>query len=73
MHFHVPLFLERLGALRTTQPFVQAFLRALCANPVCDQLEVETYTWDVLPEAHRRVDVATAIARELAWVRDQLR
>lgn len=73
VHFHVPLFLERLGALRTTQPFVQDFLRALRANPVCDQLEVETYTWDVLPEAHRRVDVATAIARELAWVRDQLR
>lgn len=72
VHFHVPLFLERLGALRTTQPFVQSFLRALNAAPVCDQLEVETYTWDVLPEAHRRVDVSTAIARELAWVRDQL-
>lgn len=72
VHFHVPLFLERLGALRTTQPFVQTFLRTLRATPVCDQLEVETYTWDVLPEEHRRVDVATAIARELAWVRDQL-
>ena len=72
VHFHVPLFLERLGALRTTQPFVQAFLRALRARPVCDQLEVETYTWDVLPDEHRRVDVATAIARELAWVREQL-
>ncbi len=72
VHFHVPLFLERLGILRTTQPFVEAFLRALRAAPVCDQLEVETYTWDVLPEAHRRVDVATAIARELAWVREQL-
>jgi len=72
VHFHVPLFLERLGALRTTQPFVQAFIRALRARPVCDQLEVETYTWDVLPEEHRGVDVATAIARELAWVREQL-
>ncbi len=72
VHFHVPLFLDELGALRTTQPFVQSFLRALVASPVCTQLEVETYTWDVLPDAHRGVDMATAIARELAWVRDQL-
>lgn len=72
VHFHVPLFLEALGALRSTQPFVRDSLRALVAAPICDQLEVETYTWDVLPPAYRRVDVATAIARELAWVREQL-
>ena len=72
VHFHVPLFLERLGALATTQPFVAAFLKALRANPVCDQLEVETYTWDVLPAEHRTIDVAEAIARELDWVRSQL-
>jgi hypothetical protein len=72
VHFHVPLFLKSLGALESTQPFVSAFLSALRETPVCTQLEVETYTWDVLPAAHRNVDVATAIARELAWVRDQL-
>jgi hypothetical protein len=26
----------------------------------------------VLPERYRQVDVASAIARELAWVREQL-
>ena len=72
VHFHVPLFLEHLGALATTQPFVAAFLTALRANPICDQLEVETYTWDVLPAEHRTLDVAEAIARELDWVRRQL-
>lgn len=72
VHFHVPLFLARLGALATTQPFVSAFLKALRANPVCDQLEVETYTWDVLPPEHRTLDVAEAIARELDWVRSEL-
>ena len=72
VHFHVPLFLEHLGALKTTQPFVASFLRALRATPVCDQLEVETYTWDVLPPEHRTLDVAEAIARELDWVRAQL-
>jgi hypothetical protein len=72
VHFHVPLFLEHLGALATTQPFVSAFLAAHRANPVCDQLEVETNTWDVLPPEHRTLDVAEAIARELDWVRSQL-
>jgi sugar phosphate isomerase/epimerase len=72
VHFHVPLFLENLGTLVTTQPFVSSFLAALRANPVCDQLEVETYTWDVLPAEHRKLDVAEAIARELDWVRSQL-
>lgn len=72
VHFHVPLFLRNLGALATTQPFVSSFLAALRENPVCDQLEVETYTWDVLPAEHRKLDVAEAIARELDWVRSQL-
>jgi hypothetical protein len=35
-------------------------------------LEVETYTWDVLPAEYRTTDVSTAIARELSWVRDQI-
>ena len=72
VHFHVPLFLAELGTLATTQRFVSSFLAALRANPVCDQLEVETYTWDVLPAEHRTLDVAEAIARELDWVRLQL-
>jgi len=37
-------------------------------TPISRHLEVETYTFDVLPEELRRVDVATAVARELAWV-----
>jgi sugar phosphate isomerase/epimerase len=72
VHFHVPLFLGHVGALATTQPFVSSFLKALRENPVCDQLEVETYTWDVLPAEYRTLDVAEAIARELDWVRTEL-
>jgi hypothetical protein len=36
-------------------------------------LEVETYTWDVLPEEYRRESVVDAIARELRWTAEQLR
>ena len=36
-----------------------------------DHLEVETYTWDVLPE-NMRTDIVTSIVRELQWVIDTL-
>jgi len=72
IHFHVPLFLERLGPFLNTQDFLRRLLAVLRAEPVSPHLEVETYTWDVLPEEHRREDIVTAVARELDWVLDQL-
>jgi hypothetical protein len=35
-------------------------------------LEIETYTWDVLPEEYRRMPVVDAIAREMQWVIEAL-
>jgi sugar phosphate isomerase/epimerase len=72
VHFHVPIFLAAMHAFGTTQPELAATLAALKAHPVCPYLEVETYTWDVLPPEYRTSDVCTAIARELSWVRAQL-
>ena len=73
IHFHVPLFRESLGALRSTQPYVAALLGLLRRHAYGGHLEVETYTWDVLPAAYRGEPVVTAIARELTWVREQSR
>lgn len=39
---------------------------------VSAHLEVETYTWDVLPPEFRAGGMDDAIAREIAWVRDRL-
>lgn len=72
VHFHVPLFLADMQELGTTQSYAAELLALLRSDPVCPYLEVETYTWDVLPAEHRDADVCTAIARELAWVRGQL-
>ncbi len=71
-HFHVPIFLERMEHFDTTQDFLREILHLHRATPVTTQLEVETYTWDVLPEQYRQVSVADAIARELNWVISQL-
>jgi sugar phosphate isomerase/epimerase len=72
VHFHVPIFLAELKDFSTTQAFLCEILRLHRARPISQHLEVETYTWDVLPERYRQVGVAAAIARELGWVREQL-
>jgi hypothetical protein len=72
VHFHVPVFLAELKDFSTTQAFLREILMLHRREPISAHLEVETYTWDVLPERYRRVDVASAVARELAWVVEQL-
>ena len=72
VHFHVPVFLEELEAFSTTQDFLREILAIHRRTPISQHLEVETYTWDVLPEALRNVSLGTAIARELNWVKAAL-
>ena len=72
IHFHVPLFREELGRFASTQDYLRGVLGLLRREAHTPHLEVETYTWDVLPEAFRREDIAAAVARELRWVLDQL-
>jgi hypothetical protein len=61
-----------MQTVATTQQFLKDILAIHKEQPVTEQLEVETYTWDVLPESYKSVGVSAAIARELAWVQDQL-
>jgi sugar phosphate isomerase/epimerase len=72
VHFHVPVFLEKMEHFGTTQSFLAEILRLHRAEPISPHLEVETYTWDVLPATYRNVELAAAIARELNWVKTQL-
>jgi hypothetical protein len=72
VHFHVPVFLASMSGFETTQSYLLAVLDLLARTSACRCLEVETYTWDVLPLEYRTTDVCTAIARELAWVRSML-
>lgn len=72
IHFHVPVFMERLGLFLNTQDYLRQLLGLIRATPVTTHLEIETYTWDVLPEEHRREDIVTAVAREMEWVLDRM-
>jgi hypothetical protein len=71
-HFHVPVFLAELGPFRTTRDSVQDALRLHRATPLSDHLEIETYTWDVLPAHLKSGDVVDYVAREIEFVRAEL-
>jgi sugar phosphate isomerase/epimerase len=68
VHFHVPIFVERYGALRSTQEHLERCIRRVRTA----HLEIETYTWDVLPPELKASSV-DSIAREYEWVLDVLR
>jgi sugar phosphate isomerase/epimerase len=72
VHFHVPLFLRELGPFESTQAELVPLLDELAKSASCPHLEVETYTWDVLPKELRDVPLEQAIARELGFVLDTL-
>jgi sugar phosphate isomerase/epimerase len=72
-HFHVPLSWGGDAVLGTTRAVLEEGLAALAR--ATDHLEVETYTFAVLPEADRARygdDVVNMIAAELRWVDERL-
>jgi hypothetical protein len=71
-HFHVPVFLDEIGPFRTTRFAIEEALRFHKAKPLSRQLEIETYTWDVLPDHLKTGDIVDYVCRELEWVRGQL-
>ncbi len=72
IHFHVPIFLERLGDLQTTRASTAEALRMHRSTPLSRHVEIETYTWDVLPEEFKTGDVVDYVCREIEWARAEL-
>ncbi|WP_262245912.1 metabolite traffic protein EboE [Parapedobacter soli] len=70
-HFHIPIFLEDLGTLQSTQSDILDVLALHKSKLLTGHLEAETYTWGVLPE-RLQLPIAESISRELNWVIDQL-
>ncbi len=68
IHFHVPVDAERIGPLETTRADLKLALAAVKKLAYAPHLEVETYTWNVLPEADKP-DLVTGLAKELSATR----
>jgi hypothetical protein len=71
-HFHVPVFLEEIGPFKTTRFAVQQALAMHRKQPLSDHLEIETYTWDVLPAELKTGDIVDYVSRELEFVMKEL-
>ncbi|MFI1767624.1 metabolite traffic protein EboE [Streptomyces sp. NPDC020800] len=76
-HVHLPLHAVPAGPLTSTLTVLQDCLTRLVGGPTARtrHLEVETYTWQVLPRSLRPLDPAgliDGIAAELAFARDLL-
>ena len=72
IHCHVPLFLSDLGAIGSTRADLVSTLAALRQKSRSSHLEVETYTWDVLPDNLRTGPKAADIAREISFCMKEL-
>ena len=71
-HVHVPVFLDDLGEFKTTRFAIEDALAFHKKYKLSPQLEIETYTWDVLPDNLKTGDIVEYVQREIEWVKSQL-
>ena len=68
IHYHVPLHSPPGNRLSNTSDHVNETLDWLAEYPqACKHLEMETYTWEVLPENLRSLDVVEQVTNEYHW------
>ncbi|HUF62203.1 MAG TPA: metabolite traffic protein EboE [Verrucomicrobiales bacterium] len=74
VHFHIPLHHEPSEGLASTRDHLIDILDLLAEGPAwCRHLEMETYTWEVLPEALRQHNVVDQLVLEYEWTLAALR
>lgn len=73
VHFHVPLHSPPTSCFGNTSDQILALLDLLQMNPaLCPHLEMETYTWEVLPQEFKAWDVVEQLVAEYDWTLEQL-
>lgn len=73
VHFHIPLHSRPPGEFESTADHVLGVVHWLRACPhLCSHLEMETYTWAVLPDPLRSRSVIDQIVAEYKWTLGRL-
>ena len=73
VHFHIPLHAPPMEGFGNTQDHLLGAMDWLARQPqACQHLEMETYTWEVLPPAMRSGDVVDQLLREYRWTLHEL-
>ncbi|HWN96465.1 MAG TPA: metabolite traffic protein EboE [Methylomirabilota bacterium] len=74
IHFHVPLHFEPSTMFRTTRDHLEGVMDALAAEPnLCSHIEMETYTWEVMPPELKNRSVVDQLVAEYDWTLGELR
>jgi hypothetical protein len=73
VHFHIPLHCPASEWFEPTTDHLLGALDVLQAEPgLCRHLEMETYTWEVMPESMKNASVVDQLAAEYAWCLERL-
>ena len=73
VHFHVPFHAPPAPPFENTNDHLLGVLDLLQTNPeICSHLEMETYTWEVLPPELKAPGVVDQLAQEYAWMLAEL-
>lgn len=74
VHFHIPIHAQPGGGFDSTRDHLIGAMDWLAANPKkCQHIEMETYTWEVLPQEMRSGDVVDQLVREYEWTLGEMR
>lgn len=74
IHFHVPLHAAAEAPFENTNDHLTGVMDLLAQAPeLCRYLEMETYTWEVLPAELKSQDVVEQLVGEYDWTLGQLR
>jgi sugar phosphate isomerase/epimerase len=73
VHFHVPLHAAPGFGMATTVDHLIGTFDYLAQHPnCCEHLEIETYTWEVLPPQLKAASVVDQIVAEYTWTKAAL-
>ncbi|MBI4662074.1 MAG: metabolite traffic protein EboE [Verrucomicrobia bacterium] len=68
IHFHIPLHSRPTAHFENTSDHLLGVMDALQANPaLCSHLEMETYTWEVMPPEMKNRSVVDQLVAEYDW------
>lgn len=74
VHFHIPIHAQPGGGFDSTRDHLIGAMDWLAKNPTkCQHIEMETYTWEVLPLEMRSGDVVDQLVREYDWTLGEMR
>jgi hypothetical protein len=73
IHFHIPLHSAATAIFDNTSDHITGVLQELKEHPsLCQHLEMETYTWEVMPGEMKNRDVVEQLTGEYGWTLKEL-